>query len=57
LAAVLKDQFGAEVDLIEGEKGIFDVAVDGELVFSKHAAGRFPEEKEIVDKLERHGTS
>jgi hypothetical protein len=27
------------------------VAVDGRLVFSKHAAGRFPEEEEILALL------
>jgi selT/selW/selH-like putative selenoprotein len=51
----LKDRFGAEVDLIEGARGVFDVVVDGELVFSKHAAGRFPEDREIVVKLESPG--
>jgi predicted Rdx family selenoprotein len=30
---------------------VFDVAVDGEIVFSKHAAGRFPEHNEIVRAL------
>jgi len=30
---------------------VFDVVADGRLVFSKHAAGRFPEEAEIVEAL------
>jgi predicted Rdx family selenoprotein len=30
-----------------GGKGQFDVISDGELVFSKHAVGRFPGEAEI----------
>jgi selT/selW/selH-like putative selenoprotein len=55
LAATLRDRFGAEVELVEGEKGVFDVIVDGELVFSKHARGRFPTEQEILQKLERPG--
>ena len=37
--------------MIEGEKGIFDVAVGGDIVFSKHAEGRFPETQEILNKL------
>jgi selenoprotein W-related protein len=53
LAATLRDRFGAEVDLIEGDKGVFDLVVDGDLVFSKHAEGRFPEEVEIVRLLEQ----
>jgi selT/selW/selH-like putative selenoprotein len=53
LAATLRRHFDVEVQLIEGEKGIFDVVADGELVFSKHSAGRFPEEQEIVETLSR----
>jgi selT/selW/selH-like putative selenoprotein len=51
LAAKLKDQLGAEVELIKGDNGVFDVVADGELVFSKHSEGRFPEEQQLVDKL------
>lgn len=36
-----------ELRLVPGENGIFDVTVDGELVFSKHKAGRFPEPGEV----------
>jgi selT/selW/selH-like putative selenoprotein len=34
-----------------GGSGQFDVLLDGEVVFSKHAAGRFPEHDEIVSAL------
>jgi selT/selW/selH-like putative selenoprotein len=34
-----------------GGKGQFDVVADGELVFSKHESGRFPEEDEIFRAL------
>jgi hypothetical protein len=27
---------------------VFDVAVDGKLIFSKHQAGRFPQDAEIL---------
>jgi len=37
--------------LIEGDRGIFDVAVDGEVIFSKHRSGRFPAHSEIVELL------
>ena len=37
--------------LIRGTDGIFDVAVDGEVVFSKHEAGRFPSHDEIIKLL------
>ena len=36
---------------MRGSGGIFEVSVDGEPIFSKKEEGRFPSEKEIVDKL------
>jgi selT/selW/selH-like putative selenoprotein len=36
---------------IPGGKGQFDVLRDGELVFSKHETGRFPEQGEILAAL------
>jgi selenoprotein W-related protein len=39
-------------ELIEGGGGIFDVRVDGELIYSKHETGRFPEHGEILQQLE-----
>lgn len=38
-----------EVRLVTGDKGVFDVRVDGDLVFSKHAAGRHAEPGEILE--------
>jgi len=49
LAAALKDRFDIESKLIEGSGGVFDVRVDGDLVFSKKVAGRFPEDDEIIE--------
>lgn len=37
--------------LVEGADGVYDIVCDGQLVFSKHAAGRFPEDDEIVVAL------
>ena len=51
MAAEIADRFGIEPELVQGDKGIFDVRVDGDLVFSKHAIGRFPQHGEIVDIL------
>jgi predicted Rdx family selenoprotein len=48
--AELKSQ-GIEATDIPGGKGQFDVIRDGETVFSKHDAGRFPEPDEIVALL------
>ena len=38
-------------ELTPGRGGVFDVVVDGRRIFSKHEAGRFPEEREILDLL------
>jgi predicted Rdx family selenoprotein len=38
---------GHEAEAREGEHSQFDVLADGELVFSKQRAGRFPELDEI----------
>lgn len=36
-----------EVVLIPGQGGIFEVRLNGETIFSRKAAGRFPESKEL----------
>jgi selT/selW/selH-like putative selenoprotein len=51
LAATIKDETGVESELICGGGGIFDVVVDGDMIFSKHEADRFPEPDEILSKL------
>jgi selT/selW/selH-like putative selenoprotein len=46
------ERFGAEVELVAGSGGVFDVVVDGRKIFSKGAATRFPEEGEIARLIE-----
>ncbi len=41
-----------ESELVEGSGGVFDVVVDGKLVFSKREQGRFPQHDEILAALE-----
>lgn len=53
MAAEIKKEFGVESRLIRGGGGIFDVMVGSRKIFSKHDEGRFPEEKEILDKLHK----
>jgi selT/selW/selH-like putative selenoprotein len=38
-----------------GKGGIFDVTVDGVLLFSKHESDRFPKPGEIVTLIEKQG--
>jgi selT/selW/selH-like putative selenoprotein len=42
---------GVQAQDIPGGKGQFDVLRDGELIFSKHESGRFPENDEILAAL------
>jgi predicted Rdx family selenoprotein len=52
LAAELKQEFGVDARLIKGQGGIFDVEVDGRMVFSKHKEGaRFPEDGEVAGRI------
>jgi selT/selW/selH-like putative selenoprotein len=37
--------------LIKGSRGAFEVAVDGDVLFSKHQMGRFPDPGEIATAL------
>lgn len=37
-----------ELTLVTGAKGVFDVVVDGEPLYSKHATGRHAEAGEVV---------
>lgn len=38
-------------ELVEGDRGQFDVEVDGRLLFSKWDVHRFPDEDEIIRAL------
>jgi predicted Rdx family selenoprotein len=42
---------GFSASIVEGAKSQYDVISDGELVFSKQRAGRFPEENEVLELL------
>jgi len=51
LADAIKKEFGVEPEMIQGSGGVFDVTVDGELIFSKHEVGRFPTHEEVLEKI------
>ena len=53
LVAELKESFGVQAQLIEGDKGIFDVKANGDLVFSKFKEDRFPRLGEVSSTLKR----
>jgi selenoprotein W-related protein len=41
------------VELVSGSNGRFDITLDGELVFSKKAVGRFPKPGEVAGQFEK----
>jgi selenoprotein W-related protein len=49
----LETEFGNAVELIEGKDGVFEVVVDGNLVFSKRQLGRFPDDGEVAGKIQK----
>lgn len=51
MAAELKEATGTEAVLIAGRGGVFDVIVDGKLIYSKAKTGRFPNSGEVAEKL------
>lgn len=51
--AILK-QFGqrlADVRLVPGDHGVYDVHLDGDLIFSLDQAEHFPEAAELIDAI------
>lgn len=50
LLTTFVDDLG-EVALIPGKGGVFEVRVDGETIWSRKAEGRFPEAKEVKQRL------
>lgn len=51
MADAIKNGFGIDCELIKGGGGIFDVRADGDLIYSKHETGRFPEHREVLSKI------
>ena len=40
-----------DLRLVTGSKGVFDVRVDGEMLYSKHAEGRHANPGEVLDRF------
>ncbi|MBC7186824.1 MAG: SelT/SelW/SelH family protein [Calditrichaeota bacterium] len=51
MAEEIAQHFGIEAELVQSTGGVFEVEVDGQLVFSKRQLGRFPEQGEVVRLL------
>lgn len=51
MAALLERRLGLEVKLVKGARGAFEILDGDQLLFSKLAEGRFPEESEALELL------
>lgn len=51
MAAAIKDAKGVDSELVESKGGVFDVELDGQLIYSKHKTMKFPEHNEILEQL------
>ncbi len=47
----MKKNLGAEIELIAGSNGVFDITVDGRMIYSKFEQGRFPQSQEIINRI------
>lgn len=52
MAAEIKKRYGADAELVKGGSGVFEVSLDGKLLFSKKKLHRFPEVPEIFDLVD-----
>ena len=48
----IKKKYGLSTGLREGAGGIFEVAIDGKVVYSNQTTYRFPTDVEIFEKIE-----
>lgn len=53
MAAEVKENFGIEPKMIPSGGGVFEVVVDGELIFSKKELKRHAEEGEVLEILKK----
>ena len=51
MAEIKKAHPAAQTTLTPGSGGIFDVVIDGKMVFSKHQTGRFPAPQEVLGAI------
>ena len=54
LEAELKSKFpGVETKLISSGGGVFEIMLDGDLIFSKKEKGRFPDDGEVASLIKQ----
>lgn len=51
MAAAIKKKFNVDAEMIKGGGGIFDVKLNGDLIYSKKQTGRFPTDNEVLQAI------
>ena len=51
----MKKNLGADIELVAGSNGVFDVSLDGNMIYSKFEEGRFPQTDNIVERIKEKG--
>ena len=53
LAEKIKNELGITAQLIPGSKGVYDIVVDENLIYSKHQTKRFPDNDKIIKLIKQ----
>lgn len=56
MAAEIKDQFGYESELVKSQGGVFEIELNGKLLFSKASLGRFPDDGEVKNLVKKEAS-
>ncbi len=54
MADSIEDKFSIKPKLKKSGGGVFEIEIDGKLVFSKKETGRFPDAREIFEAIKKH---
>ena len=53
LAEKIRDELGITAQVIPGSKGVYDIVVDGNLIYSKYQTKQFPDNDEIIKLIKQ----
>ncbi len=57
MQAAIKDTYGITAHLVEGMGGIFEVSIDGRMVYTNQTTYRFPSNEEIFAEIDAAKTA
>ena len=52
MQAAIKSKYGMTAELREGVGGIFEVSIDGSVVYTNETTYRFPTDEEIFEQID-----